>query len=488
MRPANSSTPSGMRRRPIGADEIQQRAQRIQHELGEHAPRRATRCRSAKIADAVARAPSTTQANSSGSPTLKHDASSDSIRSDWGAAGRRAPRERRPPRRPGTARTPTRAGAPAIYATARCPKMLLQVAASFDSVIMVSNCTRGSTPCLSRFGSIGASQLPRWRAPWSRTPRSAWTRNFCANGPSFPSCACCSWPRAVRCGALTPCARQPRAPLSGRSPRAASRKVIHSARQDLEAFYLNAKRVISPVFDTQIAAGCVGLKPQIGYAELVKTLLDVNLPKGQTRTDWSKRPLTREQLEYATDDVLYLERDRRSADRTAARPWGASMGFGGLPHARGCALYEPDPARAWKRGCAVSSSCRRRRAHARGALAVWRERVARERDLPRGWIISDAAIFEVADANPERARPSPRCARAAAHECRHRRRIARGAARERSSVSPTDQEPVQECAADPRSNGRSSTGSPAVDARAAELGVERRDSRAARRTEGARDG
>ena len=69
--------------------------------------------------------------------------------------------------------------------------------------------------------------------------------------------------------------------------------------------------MISPVFDTQIAAGCIGLKPQIGYAELVKTLLDVTLPKGQTRTDWSKRPLTRAQLEYAADDVLYLERDRR---------------------------------------------------------------------------------------------------------------------------------------------------------------------------------
>ncbi len=85
-----------------------------------------------------------------------------------------------------------------------------------------------------------------------------------------------------------------------------SRKVIHSARQDLEAIYLSVKRVISPVFDTQIAAGCIGLKPQIGYAELVKTLLDVTLPKGQTRTDWSKRPLTAAQLEYAADDVLYL--------------------------------------------------------------------------------------------------------------------------------------------------------------------------------------
>ena len=78
-----------------------------------------------------------------------------------------------------------------------------------------------------------------------------------------------------------------------RAHRARHPKIIHSARQDLEAFYLNVRRVISPIFDTQIAAGCIGLKPQIGYADLVKTLLDVSLPKGQTRTDWSRRPLTR---------------------------------------------------------------------------------------------------------------------------------------------------------------------------------------------------
>src|ERR1700692_1106963 len=85
-----------------------------------------------------------------------------------------------------------------------------------------------------------------------------------------------------------------------------SAKLIHAARQDLEAVYLTAKQVVSPVFDTQIAAACIGLKPQVGYAELVKTLLEVTIPKGQTRTDWSKRPLTHEQLEYAADDVLYL--------------------------------------------------------------------------------------------------------------------------------------------------------------------------------------
>jgi ribonuclease D len=130
---------------------------------------------------------------------------------------------------------------------------------------------------------------------------------------------------------------------------APSRKVIHSARQDLEAFYLNERRVISPVFDTQIAAGCIGLKPQIGYAELVKTLLDVTVPKGQTRTDWSKRPLTRAQLEYAADDVLYLQ---EIAERLTERLRSTTRDS-----------TSPTPSRRG-RDCAACSSCRRRRARA----------------------------------------------------------------------------------------------------------------------------
>src|SRR3984893_10012658 len=74
----------------------------------------------------------------------------------------------------------------------------------------------------------------------------------------------------------------------------------------LEAVYLSAKRVMSPVFDTQIAAGCIGLKPQVGYAELVKTLLDVSVPKGLTRTDWSKGAVERAQLESAAGHASYL--------------------------------------------------------------------------------------------------------------------------------------------------------------------------------------
>ena len=178
-----------------------------------------------------------------------------------------------------------------------------------------------------------------------------------------------------------------------------TRKVIHAARQDLEAVYLTSKHVMSPIFDTQIAAGCIGLKPQVGYAELVKTLLDVPLAKGQTRTDWSKRPLTREQLEYAADDVLYLG---DIANRLTERLRQLGREHWVLEDCLALEdrqLYEPDPAQAWARLRGIAQLPPAARARAK-TIAIWREKLARTRDLPRAWILADAAIFSIAQADP----------------------------------------------------------------------------------------
>jgi ribonuclease D len=196
----------------------------------------------------------------------------------------------------------------------------------------------------------------------------------------------------LRCGSLDPLVPALNAP--------SSRKVIHSARQDLEAFYLNVKRVISPIFDTQIAAGCIGLKPQIGYADLVKTLLEVSLPKGQTRTDWSRRPLTAAQLEYAADDVAYLN---EIADRLSERLRALGREQWVIEDCRALedpSLYEPDPADAWKRLRGLQKLPPAMRARAK-VLAVWREKTARLRNLPRGWILADEALFRAAESLPE---------------------------------------------------------------------------------------
>src|ERR1700722_18829866 len=255
-------------------------------------------------------------------------------------------------------------------------------------------------------------------------------------------------------------------PLVNALTAAQTRKVIHAARQDLEAFYLTTKRVISPVFDTQIAAGCIGLKPQVGYAELVKTLLDVTIPKGQTRTDWSKRPLTPAQLEYAADDVLYLD--------AIATELGGRLQKLGREHwvREDCAeleerrLYEPDPALAWERLRGIGQLAPEPRARTK-AIAVWREKLARERDLPRAWILSDAAVFSIAHANPATA-----AALEAVEPMNEKFSAALLDALALSSAGDlTDMEPVQDSRPTPEQKALLDRLSKIVDARAAQLEV-----------------
>jgi len=247
------------------------------------------------------------------------------------------------------------------------------------------------------------------------------------------------------------------------APRAS--KLIHAARQDLEALYLTAQRVVSPVFDTQIAAACTGMKPQVGYAELVKTLLDVAIPKGQTRTDWSKRPLTPAQLEYAADDVLYLgavaAELRRRLTELGREHWAREDCLE-LQERR---LYEPDLAHAWERLRGVGQLAPEPRARAK-AIAVWREKAARDRDLPRAWILSDAAIFSIAHANP--ATPA---ALEAVQPLNEKFAAAVLAALADSKSDPTDLEPMQDARPTPEQKALLERLAKVVDARAAELQV-----------------
>jgi ribonuclease D len=189
------------------------------------------------------------------------------------------------------------------------------------------------------------------------------------------------------------------APLLAPLAAAGASKILHAARQDLEALYLLTRQVVAPVFDTQVAAGCIGMKAQVGYADLVKALLGVSIGKSQTRTDWARRPLSTDQLAYAAEDVVHLhdiaERLRDKLEELGRTGWVAED----------CALlanpqlYDPDPASAWKRLKGLAQLPPRARGIAM-TLAVWRERLARDKDLPRSWILSDPGLFSLAQANP----------------------------------------------------------------------------------------
>jgi ribonuclease D len=179
----------------------------------------------------------------------------------------------------------------------------------------------------------------------------------------------------------------------------ASLKVAHAARQDVETLLTRAVEPPTPLFDTQIAAALLGMQPQIGYGDLVHRLLGARLAKAHARTDWTLRPLSREQLEYAADDVRHLlplrEALTRELESRGRRHWFDAE----MVRAQATFATRLSPEDAWQRLKGLDSLDERRRATAI-ALARWREKRAMQRDRPRGWILSDDALHEIVRALP----------------------------------------------------------------------------------------
>jgi ribonuclease D len=179
-----------------------------------------------------------------------------------------------------------------------------------------------------------------------------------------------------------------------------AQKVMHAARQDLELFYLLDQRLPGPLFDTQIAAALLGYDEQIGYGKLVESLLGIRLDKAHTRTDWSERPLSREQLAYAAEDVSHLVtlRDWMSARLDANGRLGWAL-------EDSAALLDPDlyrivPEDMWERIKGWASLREPAQLVALGRLAAWREREAMSRNRPRQWILRDAVLLQMARTLP----------------------------------------------------------------------------------------
>lgn len=176
-------------------------------------------------------------------------------------------------------------------------------------------------------------------------------------------------------------------------------KVFHAARQDLEIFYKLMGKVPLPLFDSQIAAMAAGLGDSIGYDSLVQKMLKRNVDKGSRFTDWSRRPLTEKQLTYAIGDVTHL-RDLypRLIGRLAKRDrlsWvDEEMALLTNPK-----IYQFNVDDAWRR-LKIRKYTPQWLAIMR-TVAVWRETEAQNRDKPRGRIIKDDAIYEIAQQAPQ---------------------------------------------------------------------------------------
>lgn len=171
-------------------------------------------------------------------------------------------------------------------------------------------------------------------------------------------------------------------------------KVFHAARQDLEIFFHLTGRIPAPLFDTQIAAMVCGLGEQIGYEGIVRAVTGHRIDKGSQFTDWARRPLTPRQIEYALGDVTHLADVYERLDAEIARRDRRAWIEEEEAILQDPFTYRADPAEMWRR-IKIKSDKPAVLAVLR-ELAAWRETEARRRDLPRGHVLKDEALAEIA--------------------------------------------------------------------------------------------
>ncbi|HUI24604.1 MAG TPA: ribonuclease D [Candidatus Kryptonia bacterium] len=177
-------------------------------------------------------------------------------------------------------------------------------------------------------------------------------------------------------------------------------KVLHAGQQDLELFFAFTQQITAPTFDTQVAAAMVGYGAQPGYAPLVERLLGVAVEKTETLTDWTRRPLTQAQLAYAADDVRYLlavhDQLRQRLKHLDRASW-AQEEFRRLEQAAAAGRADPRAAYLRVRG---RGALRAKGLAILRELAAWREEEARARNKPRGSVLKDELLVELARRAP----------------------------------------------------------------------------------------
>ncbi|MCH2191614.1 MAG: HRDC domain-containing protein [Gammaproteobacteria bacterium] len=176
-------------------------------------------------------------------------------------------------------------------------------------------------------------------------------------------------------------------------------KLLHAARQDMEVIVQTFGVLPKPIFDTQLAAAFCGADMQIGYGALVEDVAGVVLAKTQSRTDWTKRPLSDEQIKYAGEDVAYLEQLFIHGKARLEEQQKTSFFEAELESYYDESLYIIDPDKAYLR--LSGGMLKIKHQHQLKALANWRESSAQDRNIPRTWIMRDDKLYELAQSNPK---------------------------------------------------------------------------------------
>lgn len=176
-------------------------------------------------------------------------------------------------------------------------------------------------------------------------------------------------------------------------------KVLHAARQDIEIFFLQGGVLPDPLFDTQVAAMVCGFGDAASYETLARKIAHVEIDKSARFTDWSHRPLSKRQLEYALADVTHLrviyEWMKARLEKTGRASWVVED----VAALQDPALYRIEPEQAWRR--LKPRTTNKRFLAVLASLAAWREREAQARDIPRGRVLKDEALSEIAAHPPE---------------------------------------------------------------------------------------
>lgn len=177
-------------------------------------------------------------------------------------------------------------------------------------------------------------------------------------------------------------------------------KVFHACRQDIEIFFMLSGHIPAPIFDTQVAAAVCGYGDSVSYETLVNKIAGQDIDKSSRFTDWSARPLSEKQLSYALSDVTHLrviyDELKIKIEASDRESWIAEE----HAYLSNPDLYQPNPEDAWQR--LKFGNMRPKHLAVLRELAKWREAEARKADVPRGRIIKDDTLIELAHSMPRK--------------------------------------------------------------------------------------
>ena len=177
-------------------------------------------------------------------------------------------------------------------------------------------------------------------------------------------------------------------------------KVFHSGRQDLEIFFIKTGVLPKPIFDTQIAAMVCGFGDQVAYETLVNHIVEKRIDKSSRFTDWSKRPLTHKQVDYALSDVTFLRTIYEKLNEELSSSKRLSWVKEEFDILKNPNTYSTDPEQSWRK-----IKLRRKDndfVKIIKSISSFRENEAQKRDLPRGHILRDEELIQIASQKPKK--------------------------------------------------------------------------------------